>query len=103
MKAFFSSTVFDLAGPLRTLEAATRSSLSADRQRAKTLSPIRVSGMPRSSAEIAVHLPVPFWPAVSRSLVDHRLAVFILLGEDGGGDLDEVAVEFALVPFGKNL
>ena len=52
-----------LAGPCA---AATRSSLMAERQRAKTASPISVSGMPRSSAAMAVHLPVPFWPAVSR-------------------------------------
>ena len=36
------------------------------KQRAKTASPIRVSGTPSFRAEIAVHLPVPFWPAVSR-------------------------------------
>ncbi len=42
--------------------------MSADRQRAKTDSPIRVTGWPRSSALKTVHLPVPFWPAVSRIL-----------------------------------
>ena len=36
-------------------------------------------------------------------LIDHRLAVIVLLGEDFGGDFDEVAVEFALVPFGEDL
>ena len=36
-------------------------------------------------------------------LVDHRLAVVILLGEDLGRDLDEIAVEFALVPLGEDL
>lgn len=65
-----------------TLLAAVRSSFRADRQRAKTASPgeegkfktnqcqlngklkvnlpIKVTGMPVSSADIAVHLPVPF-------------------------------------------
>jgi hypothetical protein len=52
-------------GPLRSLDALTRSALSEDRQRAKTDSPIRVTGVPSSSDEMAVHLPVPFWPAVS--------------------------------------
>ena len=36
-------------------------------------------------------------------LVDHRLAVVVLLGEDLGRDLDQVAVKFALVPFGEDL
>ena len=53
-------------GPLRTVEAWARSDLSELRQRAKTASPMRVTGMPRSSALMAVHLPVPFWPAESR-------------------------------------
>ena len=68
MNSFFSEIVFAFGGPLSTFEAATRSSLIEDRNRANTLSPISVSGMPRSSAEIAVHLPVPFCPAVSRIL-----------------------------------
>ena len=41
-------------------------SFCAERQRAKTDSPISVSGTPWSRAAMAVHLPVPFWPAVSR-------------------------------------
>ncbi len=36
-------------------------------------------------------------------LVDHGLAVVVLLGEDLGGDLDEVAVELALVPLGEDV
>ena len=32
----------------------------------KTASPMRVTGWPRSRALMAVHLPVPFWPAESR-------------------------------------
>ena len=53
-------------GRQRTLAAATRSSFWEDRQRAKTASVMRVSGMPRSVAEATIHLPVPFWPAASR-------------------------------------
>lgn len=55
-----------LGGPGMTLEALTRSSLMAERHRAKTASPIRVTGIPLSRASMAVHLPVPFWPALSR-------------------------------------
>ena len=52
-------------GPERTLAAATRWDLSAERQRAKTASPMSVTGMPCSSASMPVHFPVPFCPAVS--------------------------------------
>src|SRR5690606_42154541 len=48
--------------------AATRSSFSADRQRANTDSAISVRGTPKSRATVPVHLPVPFCPAVSRIL-----------------------------------
>ena len=50
----------------KTLAASTRSSFMAERQRANTASPIRVRGTPSSRAAMPVHLPVPFWPAVSR-------------------------------------
>src|ERR1017187_2335993 len=36
-------------------------------------------------------------------LVDQRRSVFVLLGEDGGGDFDEVAVQLALVPLGEDV
>ncbi len=36
------------------------------------------------------------------NLVHHRLAVFIFLGEDFGGNFDEEAVEFTLIPIGEN-
>lgn len=48
------------------VEALVRWSLMADRHRESTASAIRVTGMPRSRAFTAVHLPVPFWPALSR-------------------------------------
>lgn len=47
-------------GPGKILLASTRSSFNDDKQRENTDSPINVTGIPRSSAEIAVHLPVPF-------------------------------------------
>ena len=68
MNSFFSLTVRVFNGPCSSFDACTRSSFSAERHRANTLSPISVSGIPRSSAEIAVHFPVPFCPAVSRIL-----------------------------------
>lgn len=68
-----SSLAF-LWGPGNNFDALTRCSFSADKQRAKTASakikekiyktnleePIKVTGMPYSSAAIPVHLPVPF-------------------------------------------
>ena len=65
MKAALSPVKL-VAGPSRIWLARPRSSLRALRQREKTASPIRVTGMPRSRALMAVHLPVPFWPALSR-------------------------------------
>ena len=53
-------------GPLSCLAAKTRSSFCAEMQRAKTAAAIDAAGTPMSSAFLAVHLPVPFWPAVSR-------------------------------------
>ena len=60
-------------GPFKTFAAATRSSFNADKQRANTASPINVTGMPKSSALMAVHLPVPFLPGGVEDLVDQRL------------------------------
>jgi len=37
-----------------------------------------------------------------QNLIDNRLAVFVLLGKDVPGNLDQVAVQFALVPFREN-
>ena len=48
-------------GPLNILLAETLSDFKADRQRAKTASPIRVTGIPKSNADMAVHFPVPFY------------------------------------------
>ena len=53
---------------MRTLEAATRSSLTAEMHRAKTASAIVGAGTPMSSVLVEVHFPVPFWPAVSRTM-----------------------------------
>ena len=68
----------------------------AERQRAKTDSAIVGAGTPMSSALTEVHLPVPFWPAVSRTMSTKAFFLFgILLLEDVGGDFDEEAVERA--------
>lgn len=45
-------------GPGNSLLASTLSSFKEDKQRENTDSPIKVTGIPRSSAEIAVHLPI---------------------------------------------
>jgi aryl-alcohol dehydrogenase-like predicted oxidoreductase len=55
-------------GPSNIADASTRSSFLDERYLANTASPIRVRGAPSSSATAAVHLPVPFSPAVSRIL-----------------------------------
>ena len=52
---------------------------------------------------MTVHLPVPFWPAVSRILSTSGVPSVVLLGENVAGDLDEIGVEFALVPFGEDV
>ena len=52
---------------------------------------------------MAVHLPVPFWPAVSRILSIIGCAIVVFLRENLGGDFDQEAVEFALVPFGEDV
>ncbi len=86
-------------GPLRTRDAATRSSFCADRQRAKTASAIKVSGMPRSQAEIDGPLAGPFLAGGVEDQVDHRLlGLGVDVAEDIAGDLDQVAVERPLVP-----
>ena len=58
MKAFLSPLNW-VFGPLILLDALPRSSRMEERQRAKTASPIKVTGCPRSRALIAVHFPVP--------------------------------------------
>jgi hypothetical protein len=84
------------------LAAFTRSSFSADTQRAKTASAISVIGMPSSATFITVHLPVPFWPAVSRILSTSGCRL-VLEGQNVARDFDQVAIELALVPFGEDL
>ena len=43
-----------------------------------TASPIKVRGIPSSRATVAVHLPVPFWPAVSKILSTRYVPSFSL-------------------------
>ena len=68
-------------------------------QRAKTASAMVGAATPRSRADWLVHLPVPFWPALSR--IDSTSGPPVsgsFCREDVGGDLDEVGFEVALVP-----
>ena len=57
-----------MIGPLSCFDASTLSCFIEERYLANTASPIKVSDDPSSKATVAVHLPVPFWPAVSRML-----------------------------------
>lgn len=61
-------TYFVLSTPIKTctFKEWLVLPLRADKQRAKTASPMSVTGTPYSKAAMPVHLPVPFWPAVSR-------------------------------------
>ena len=52
---------------------------------------------------MTVHLPVPFWPAVSRILSTSGGPSVVFEGEDVAGDFDQVAIEVALVPFGEDV
>ena len=52
---------------------------------------------------MTVHLPVPFWPAVSRILSTSGWPSVVLEAENIAGDLDEIAVQLAPVPFGEHL
>ncbi len=91
-------------GPFSFLAASTRSSFSAERQRRiDRLGDQRDRECPGPAMICTVHLPVPFWPAVSRILSTSGCAVGVLVGEDVAGDLDEVGVQFALVPLGEDL
>ena len=70
-------------GPCRSLAAATRSSLIADRQRAKTASAISVTGTPRSSAVMTGPLAGALLAGGVEDHVDQRLAgLVVLVGQD---------------------
>ena len=93
-----------ISGAGSLAEAATRSSFIALRLRATTASIMVGIGMPRSMAFCEVHLPVPFWPALSRMTSTRGLPVSgSILLENVPGDFDQVGVERALVPFGEDL
>ena len=71
--------------------------------RANTASATVGAGTPMSSALAEVHLPVPFWPAVSSTTSTNGLPVDrVPLPQDVGGDLDEERVQHALVPLGED-
>lgn len=82
--------------------ASTRCALNDDTQRANTASEISVSGMPKSSALMPVHLPVPLAGGVE-DFFHQRLAVFIFEAQNIGGDLNQIAVELGGVPKLENL
>src|ERR1017187_5475072 len=124
----FREPLYFLDGPLSILDAATRSSLIAEMQRAKTASAIVGAGTPMSRALVDVHLPVPFWPAASRTtstkglfvtgslclrisaVISIRetqsqrgpLSTWVSLFENLGRNLDQKAVQGSLLPLGKD-
>ena len=59
--------------------------------------------MPNSLELMTVHLPVPFWPAVSRILSTSGWPSVSLKARISRRDFDEVGIQFGLVPFGKDL
>jgi hypothetical protein len=75
-----------------------------------------VTGMPISNAEIAVHLPVPFYilhvelsnsndshlPSHIANLVNHWRSVDILEPEDIARDFNQKGIQFTAIPFGKD-
>ena len=94
-----------LVGAGQDLLASTRSSFWADRQREKTDSPIRVRG---TGTQVEGRGDGPLAGALLAGLVedqvDHRLAGGLVVeAEDVAGDLDQVAIERALVPAGEDL
>ena len=85
-------------GPGRP-RAARRRSAWPDSERAKTASAMPVTGTPRSSAIWTVQRPVPFCSAWSSTTSTNGLPVAgVDVGQDLGGDLDQVGVEPAGVP-----
>jgi hypothetical protein len=46
---------------------------------------------------------VPFWPAVSRILSTSGVPSVSLKAKDVARDFDQIGIQFARVPFGKNL
>ncbi len=44
----------------------------------------------------------PFLPGRIHNFVHHRRAIFRLKGQNLGRDLDEIGIELALIPIGKN-
>ena len=99
------AVIFVTAGPASTLLAATRSSFWAERQRAKTASAIRVSGMPEVGG--ASRRSTCRCPSGRRCRGSGRPAACSCPGRCtprmSRGDLDQVAVEHALVPLGEDL
>src|SRR5690349_18313900 len=83
MNCFLSPVNFAL-GPERIDEARTRSFLMAERQRAKTASPMRVTGMPLSRAETTVHFPVPFYSRAHNCCsIRKKEGEFVLINKKG--------------------
>ncbi len=58
--------------------------------------------MPRSRALTAVHLPVPFWPAVSRILSTRAVPSSSLKIMMSAGDVNQEGIKDTVVPLGED-
>ena len=58
--------------------------------------------MPRSCEDIHRPFARALLAGGVENLVHQRLAVGVLVSENVAGDFDEIGIQFALVPFGKN-
>ena len=121
MKSSLSPRNESLGGPEMTSLARTRSSLIADKQRAKTASPIRVTIVhckpgrnakrvlmwPTSSASVERGNSCPFTGSLLTSFVknfsDNRFTIVIVKFEDICGNLNKERVKDAFVPLQENV
>jgi hypothetical protein len=74
----------------------------ADRLRAKTASPRRVSGTPNERAVCTVQVRFLSVPP-HQDPVNEWCAVGFVMPENIGGDFDQIAIEISLVPSGEDL
>ena len=102
MNSFLSPLNFVGAGPWRIFEA--RDALFLDGRQAAREDALADERDGHGEVERGDGRPLAgaFLAGGVEDLVHHGLAVVVLLGEDLGGDLDEEAVELALVPLAED-
>ena len=101
---FSASLGFSPRSPDARPVVALRCATEPDSARANTASAIPVTGTPRSSADFTVQRPVPFCSASSRMTSTSGLPVLASVWRSTSrGDLDQEAVQVALVPLGEHV